>query len=103
MISRIEFNPNYAVSTNGNVFNVKAKRKLKPRPDKDGYLRCRLDNREYSVHKLVALTFIPNQENKSQINHKSLNKQDNSAENLEWVTPSENLKHYYRMKRKLGK
>lgn len=64
-----------------------------------GYLEVGLNKNAtgkiYGVHRLVALAFIPNPNNKPQVNHIDGNKINNHADNLEWATRSENVQHAY--------
>jgi len=62
-----------------------------------GYLTTRYNKTMYSVHRLVAIAFIPNPENKPEINHKDGNKQNNHVDNLEWCTRKENIDHAFRL------
>lgn len=67
---------------------------LSPKVDKYGYLIVGLNKYgkiyHHTVHRLVAIAFIPNDNGLPQINHKNEDKQDNCVENLEWCTVSYN-------------
>lgn len=71
---------------------------LTPWEDKKGYLHVGLRNKDgkkknYQLHRLVAGVFVPNPDNKPQVNHIDGNKHNNRASNLEWVTNYENHIH----------
>ena len=88
---------NYQISNDGIIINAKIKHKLSYEIDKDGYFKVRLrkNKKIYNrfVHRLVAITFIPNLEELSIVDHLNRNKQNNSIENLRWVTYSENSRN----------
>lgn len=61
-----------------------------------GYLTVALKNKKYSIHRLVAETFIKNPEKHKTVNHIDGNKLNNKVENLEWCSLQENIKHAYK-------
>ena len=86
---------------NGRIKNLKG-RILKQylNPKGTGYFKVWLcrgnhDNKQFSVHRLVAMAFVENPNSKPQVNHMDCNSRNNKAVNLEWVTPSEQIQHAY--------
>ena len=86
----------YQVSNLGNVRSLKRNKNLALCDNGEGYMKVKLHSKPYRVHRLVAMAFIPNLENKPQVNHINSDKADNRVENLEWVTNAENTKHGYK-------
>ena len=85
---------NYCINENGLILNIRTRGIIIPSINKKGYLQVCLTNKNtYSIHRLVALTFIENKENKPEVNHKDGNKSNNHVSNLEWNTTQENLEH----------
>lgn len=84
----------YKISNQGQVLNVRRNKLLNPYIDADGYLQVGLSmkgkGRRFRVHRLVAMAFIENAENKPEVDHINTKKTDNRVINLRWVTPHEN-------------
>ena len=90
----------YEITEDGKVYSLKRNIFLKPRLSMDGYNRVCLCNdkfrREYRVARLVAEAFLEKPVDKTQVNHKDYNRQNDAMDNLEWVTDYENT--YYSFK-----
>ena len=84
----------YLIFNDGGVFSIKTNIFLKTYKDKYGYLKVILykngKGKNLKIHRLIALHYIPNPENKPCIDHIDRNKTNNNIDNLRWVTPSEN-------------
>lgn len=83
----------YIITRDGRVINKHNGHISKPQKNGKGYLRVNIGHTLKFVHRLVAEKYIPNPQNKPQVNHKNCDKTDNRVENLEWVTNQENRNH----------
>jgi hypothetical protein len=101
--------PNYEVSNEGDVRNIRSGLQLKPMMNpRSGYLQVILRNPDkpkretLKIHRLVAIAFLPNPLDLPAVNHIGAdgNKKLNTVENLEWVTHAENHLHRARILRK---
>ena len=93
----------YAITSCGKVWSYRRQRFLKASMSKDGYMRVGLHkngkSRTIEIHRLVAEAYIPNPENKPQVNHKDEIKTHNYINNLEWATNKENMNYGTRIER----
>lgn len=99
-MKQIPFARKYSIDKVGNIFSSISNKLITPHLMECGYMRVKLlcDDglrRSFLVHRVVALTYIHNPFNKSEVNHINGIKSDNRLSNLEWVTRSENQKHAF--------
>jgi hypothetical protein len=89
--------PNYEISIYGNIKNKITNKLLKPNKGIQGYFSISLSKNnkptKFLLHRLVAITFLPNYYNKPSVNHKNKNRHDNRIWNLEWATMKEQNIH----------
>jgi len=97
-MTTIEGFSKYLIYENGDIFSKYLNSNLKPYITPKGYQRVALSNDECKskhlfVHRLVAIAYIPNPENKKEIDHIDQNKLNNNKDNLRWASRSENIQN----------
>lgn len=89
--------PSYRVTRAGRVWSDKSKKYLKQADNGTGYIFVRLRNKDviknFYVHRLVAIEYLPNPSDFPQVNHIDGDKTNNHVSNLEWCTPRMNHWH----------
>lgn len=87
----------YVITNCGAIFSIKYGKLRRPISNYYGYLRVDLwknnKQKKFYIHRLVAIHFIHNPENKSEVNHKDFHSYNNHEDNLEWSTRQENMSH----------
>ena len=93
----------YQVSNLGEVKSLRSNIFLRPSVKKNGYLQVRLSGKTFLVHRLVAISFIPNINNFPQVNHIDENKLNNCVWNLEWCSAKYNTNYGTGITRQVAK
>ena len=89
----------FEVSTDGRIRNSMNKRDYKTFVNKRGYEQVCVSlgstdkKKVFKIHRAIAETFLPNPDNKPEVNHKDGDKLNNALYNLEWATGAENMRH----------
>lgn len=94
----VEGFPNYSVSNLGRVRNDTTNRIVNGSSDGGGYIRVKIKNEKgesvnVGIHRMVAKAFVPNPQNKSEVDHIDADKSNNVASNLKWCTRKENMRN----------
>lgn len=94
-----EYEGIYQITPTGEIYSLIANKKKDTEISRNGYERVTFwkngKSKHFSVHRLVALAFIPNPHNYRMVNHIDGNKLNNNVNNLEWCDASANMKHAY--------
>jgi hypothetical protein len=87
----------YIIYEDGLIYSKYSNKFLKPKIDFDGYemvgLCINYKRKYFRVHRLVALTYISNPDNRPQVDHINRERRDNRVENLRWATHSQNMRN----------
>ncbi len=91
--------PNYIITNDGKVYNSQRNKYLVSVKNASGYMFVNLsdgqERKSFSIHRLVALLFIENNNNYLEVNHIDFDKANNNVDNLEWISRSDNMKHNF--------
>jgi hypothetical protein len=97
MFIQLSINPNYSINEAGVVLNNISGKVMNDHYHRNGYKKLKLPVdgiwKHQFIHRLVAAAFIPNPDNKPQVNHIDGVRDNNHVSNLEWVTGQENTWH----------
>ena len=91
------YNDRYLISNRGRIISLNSGSEMAQYVQKNGYAAVKLHThnvkRTFLIHRLVASAFVPNPNGLAEVNHIDGDKLNNSADNLEWVTHSQNMRH----------
>lgn len=92
-MKQVTYKENYIVHENGEVYSLKTKRFLTRSNSLNGYQTVSINNKNESLHRIMAKCFLPKIDGKNCVNHIDGNKKNNELSNLEWCNHKENSRH----------